>query len=191
VEEAEIVLPANARRPGYAMRRRIGFGGATRAGVETIPDRGIAEPQVEFLTLELRLVAADFFSFDWLIDVIGPLATAAGEGGRYPLEFKTTLLAHFAVAASSRAAIAVAPGLHIHAIPYDFSDPSDSDAIVYFAFRLGVDLSPPGRDFGFGIYLRPMIGGAVDYPEDGTRFEVYAEIAWTLFAGPWERVRRR
>jgi hypothetical protein len=36
-----------------------------------------------------------------------------------------------------------------------------------------------------------MIGGAVDYPEDGTRFEVYAEIAWTLFAGPWERVRRR
>lgn len=188
--EPEYRSPTHARQPGYAMRRRIGFGGATRAGVESIPQRSITEPQAEFLTLELRLVAGDYFSFDWLVDFIGPLATAAAEGGRYPLEFKTTLLAHFSIATSRRTAVAVAPGMHIHAIPYDLGDPEDSDAIIYFAFRLGVDLSTPGREFGFGIYLRPQIGAAVDRPGDGTRVEVYAEIAWTLFAGRWERLRR-
>ena len=179
------------RRPGYAMDRRIGLGWGGRFGLESVPERSITEPQAEFLSFELRLIPAPFFSFDWVVDLFGPLVIAADRGGDYPLELQTTLLAHFSVAVSDRASVAVAPGMHFHVIPYDFTDPTDSDAIVYFAFRLGADLASPGRDFGFGIYLRPMIGGAVGRPDDGTRFELYAEFAWTIFAGPWKKLRRR
>jgi predicted amino acid dehydrogenase len=175
---------AAPRSTGARMRRTVGFGAGTRLGVEAIPDRGITEAQGEFLSFELRLVADEMFSFDWVADVIGPVATKAQRGQRYPLEIQTSFFAHFSAGAHRRVAVAIAPGLHLHVIPD--SKPKWNMHILYAALRAGVDIASPGREFGMGIYLRPQVGGLVGRPDDGTRVEVYLELAWTFFAGPWQ-----
>ena len=174
-----------ARQPGARMRRFVGFGAGARLGVETIPDREIVEVQGEFLSFELRLVAAEFFSFDWTADVVGP-AVIAETRDRLP-QIRTAWFLHFAAVTRGRFSLALAPGLHLTVFPDD--EPKFNDHILYGAMRIGADIASPGREFGLGIYLRPQIGAAINSPGDGTRLEFYAEVTWTLYAGRWALAR--
>ena len=177
----------HARERGYVMRRVVGVGAGARIGMEHAPDWGATEIQGEFLSFELRLVPASFFSFDWVVDFVGPIIVGAVQQD-LP-EFRTTFLGHFNFADDGRAAAAFAPGLHLRVIPWSFGE---ADAYAYLAFRLGADIRAPGREFGVGLYIRPMIGGYLggDIGED-PRIELYAEVTWTLFAGRWERRSQR
>ncbi len=170
-----------ARQPGARMRRNVGVGAGARIGVETIPDREIAEVQSEFLSFELRLVGGDIFSFDWTADVIGPLIIGADTDR--PAQIRTAWFLHFAVATRGRVSFALAPGAHLTVFPD--KKPKWNEHIVYGALRIGADIASPGREFGLGLYLRPQIGAALGHPEDGTRIELYAEVTWTLYAGRW------
>jgi len=168
---------------GPGMRRVAGFGLAARFGVESIPSRGITEAQGEPLTLELRFVPAPFLSIDLLVDIVTPLIDVADtqRGRPSPIDVSTALLLHLDPTPSRRVSLAFAPGIAVHV--FTDRDPEDSAHLVYGTLRLGADFTPPGREFGLGVYLRPAVGNVLKHPEQGTRVEVYLEVAWTIFAG--------
>lgn len=169
-----------------ALRRRVGFGAAARLGFESLPSHGMVEVQGEFLALELRIVASDTVSLDWVADLVGPLAISMRD--KALMGIRTALFLHFSTTPSRRVSGAIAPGFGLTVIPdpdamLSAPEPKSNTHVIFSTFRLGADFSSPGREFGLGVYLVPTIGGVGGYPGLGPLVEVYLEVTWTLYSG--------
>lgn len=168
--------------PALARDREVGIGFNFAFGPiigEVADSRGVIKDGIhagiELANFELRLFPTDGFSFDlqwnWLT-----MATVAATVDESFIYAQSTSF-HIHTKPGDLVSFAVAPTVQTQFGQYLGSPYVD----IGVGSRVGVDLSGPGRKFGFGIYLRPSFHfGTVDRV-DVTAFGGLLEMTWIWY----------
>ena len=176
---AVLALPAVSG----AVERAAGFGfnfaggvGAGSAWSTMGSSTSAVKPYMELGCFELRLFPTDRFSIDLQWNVLQMVAIPAvyGDSGAY---IQSTYF-HFYFSPDERASFALAPTVQtmvgrLAGQPF---------GAVGLGSRIGVDLSSPGKLFGFGIYFRPAVQFGGVEGVSAVAFEGVVELTWVWHA---------